>query len=71
VCEARAADRVGEEVVVLVESTDGEVAGRAEHQAPETDGAVTLTGAADARVGRLVPARVVDSAGIDLIAEAL
>ena len=71
VCEARAADRVGEEVVVLVEATDGEVAGRAEHQAPETDGAVTLTGAADARVGRLVPARVVDSAGIDLIAEAL
>ena len=71
VCEARAADRVGEGVVVLVESTDGEVVGRAEHQAPETDGAVTLTGVGDARVGRLVPARVVDSAGIDLIAEAL
>ena len=71
VCEARAANRVGEGVVVLVESTDGEVVGRAEHQAPETDGAVTLTGVGDARVGRLVPARVVDSAGIDLIAEAL
>ncbi|HMQ66229.1 MAG TPA: 30S ribosomal protein S12 methylthiotransferase RimO [Arachnia sp.] len=71
VSEARAADRIGEDVVVLVEAKDGEVVGRAAHQAPETDGAVTLTGAADARVGQLVPARVVDSAGIDLIAEAL
>lgn len=70
VCEARAADRIGEEIVVLVESVDGEIVGRAEHQAPETDGAVTLIGADDLGVGRLIPARVVDSAGIDLIAEA-
>ncbi|MFT3887054.1 MAG: 30S ribosomal protein S12 methylthiotransferase RimO [Arachnia sp.] len=71
VCEARAADRIGEDVLVLVETVDGEVVGRAEHQAPETDGAVTLNGVPGARVGDLIPARVVDSAGIDLIAEAL
>ena len=69
VCEARAADRIGEDVTVLVESLeDGEVVGRAAHQAPETDGVVTLTG--PGRVGDLIAARVVDSAGIDLIAEA-
>ncbi len=69
VAEARAADRVGDDVVVLVESNDGETVGRAEHQAPETDGAVTLD--REAPVGSLVTARVVDSVGIDLIAEAL
>ncbi|MCG6566243.1 30S ribosomal protein S12 methylthiotransferase RimO [Tessaracoccus sp. ZS01] len=70
VAEARAADRIGDTVVVLVESNeDGETTGRAEHQAPETDGAVTLD--REAPVGSLVSARVVDSEGIDLIAEAL
>lgn len=70
VAEARAAERIGEDVVVLVEGTeDGETFGRAAHQAPETDGAVTLK--QEAPVGSLVAARVVDSIGIDLIAEAL
>lgn len=68
VCEARAADRVGEDIVVLVESVDDEVVGRAMHQGPETDGVVTLD--SGAAVGDLVAAQVVDSAGIDLIAEA-
>ncbi|MHA6511575.1 30S ribosomal protein S12 methylthiotransferase RimO [Tessaracoccus sp. Z1128] len=68
VCEARAADRIGEDIVVLVESVDDEIVGRAMHQGPETDGVVTLDH--DASVGDLVAARVVDSAGIDLIAEA-
>lgn len=68
VCEARAADRVGEGIVVLVESIDDEIVGRAMHQGPETDGVVTLDRAAS--VGDLVAARVVGSAGIDLIAEA-
>ena len=68
VCEARAADRIGEDVVVLVESVDDEVVGRAMHQAPETDGVVTLD--TPAEVGSLVAARVTDSEGIDLIAEA-
>lgn len=70
VCEARAADRIGEDVVVLVEGhEDGDLTGRAMHQAPETDGVVRLTGTR-AQVGDLVPAVVVDAAGIDLIAEA-
>lgn len=68
VCEARAADRIGEDVVVLVESNDGETVGRAMHQAPETDGVVTLD--VEAPIGSLVAATVVDAAGIDLIAEA-
>ena len=38
------------------------------HQGPETDGVVTLD--SGAAVGDLVAAQVVDSAGIDLIAEA-
>ncbi|MBB1508973.1 30S ribosomal protein S12 methylthiotransferase RimO [Tessaracoccus sp. MC1756] len=70
VAEARAAERIGDTVVVLVESNeDGETTGRAEHQAPETDGAVIVDRGAP--VGSLVTARVVDSEGIDLIAEAL
>ena len=39
----RAADRIGEQVEVLVESVeDGRVEGRAAHQGPEVDGSVTL-----------------------------
>ena len=71
----RAAERIGESVTVLVESlesADGEtvVEGRAAHQGPETDGSVRLTGpdADRLRVGDLVPAEVVDSEGVDLIA---
>ena len=66
VCEARAADRIGEDVIVLVEEADG--TGRALHQAPETDGVVTLD--LPAAVGDIIAARVTDSDGIDLIAEA-
>ena len=40
----RAEDRIGEEVVVLVESVeDDEVVGRAAHQGPEVDGSTYLT----------------------------
>ena len=54
---------------MLVEGTeDGASPGRGAHQAPETDGVVTLD--VDAPVGTLVAATVVDSIGIDLIAEA-
>ena len=69
VCEARAADRVGDEVIVLVEQSADETVGRAKHQAPETDGVVTLD--RPVPVGEIIRARVVDSEGIDLIAEAL
>jgi MiaB/RimO family radical SAM methylthiotransferase len=64
----RAEERVGEEVVVLVEDlTDGEVVGRTAAQGPDVDGTTILVGA-DARVGDLVPAVVVKSDGVDLVA---
>ena len=68
----RAADRIGETVEVLVEETlgDGRYEGRAAHQAPDVDGSTTLL--ADRRLapGDLVTARVVESAGADLVAQA-
>jgi ribosomal protein S12 methylthiotransferase len=67
----RAEDRIGTTVDVLVESVDGERAeGRAEHQAPEVDGAVSLRGAAGVKVGDTVRATVVGTEGVDLLAEA-
>jgi ribosomal protein S12 methylthiotransferase RimO len=66
--DQRAADRVGEQVRVLVEErVDGTTVGRAEHQGPEVDGVVTLTGC-DAEVGAWVDAQVVASQGVDLVA---
>jgi MiaB/RimO family radical SAM methylthiotransferase len=76
--EERAADRVGDLVNVLVESDCGgdypgaeqygaaQAEGRAEHQAPEVDGAVVLLGAAS--VGTLVACEVVGNFGVDLVA---
>ncbi|HEX4787614.1 MAG TPA: 30S ribosomal protein S12 methylthiotransferase RimO [Actinospica sp.] len=66
----RAAERVGERVRVLVEEVaPGHVEGRAEHQGPEVDGSVRLTGeTAGLRVGDLVDAVVLESEGVDLIA---
>jgi ribosomal protein S12 methylthiotransferase len=66
----RAEERVGTTVEVLVESVeDGEAAGRAAHQAPETDGQVLLPGAVGLAVGQIVAAKVVDTEGVDLVAE--
>ncbi|MGE9807012.1 MULTISPECIES: 30S ribosomal protein S12 methylthiotransferase RimO [unclassified Janibacter] len=68
----RAEERIGEEVVVLVEEIDeetGDLVGRAAHQGPDVDGVTILTGT-DAEVGDLVPAVVTGTEGIDLIAEA-
>ncbi|KRE96215.1 ribosomal protein S12 methylthiotransferase RimO [Nocardioides sp. Soil774] len=67
----RAEERIGEEVVVLVEGIDeedGTVEGRAAHQGPEVDGTTLLTDADDARVGDLLTATVVATDGVDLIA---
>src|SRR3954451_19588694 len=67
----RAEERIGEEVVVLVESADGdEVVGRAEHQGPEVDGATYLVGGRR-RVGDLVRAVVHRTEGADLYAQAI
>ncbi|WP_233160800.1 30S ribosomal protein S12 methylthiotransferase RimO [Actinophytocola xanthii] len=65
----RAEDRVGEEVLVLVERVDEEgCAGRAAHQGPEVDGECLLTGeVAELVVGDLVRGKVVGSEGVDLV----
>ncbi|MCQ4045073.1 30S ribosomal protein S12 methylthiotransferase RimO [Streptantibioticus rubrisoli] len=68
----RAEERLGETVEVLVESLDeGEAVGRGAHQAPETDGQVVLTSSAGLAVGDIVAAKVVDTEGVDLVAEPL
>jgi len=72
----RAQERVGETVEVLVEELAGaddedRVVGRAAHQGPDVDG-VTLMDPSlvpQAAVGDLVRAVVVDSEGIDLVAQ--
>ncbi len=70
----RAEERIGEEVTVLVESvgTDGgdfPAEGRAAHQGPEVDGTTALEAVpAGTRVGDLLPAVIVASQGVDLVA---
>ncbi|WP_040406296.1 30S ribosomal protein S12 methylthiotransferase RimO [Amycolatopsis nigrescens] len=63
----RAEERIGELVDVLVEETGDEPTGRAAHQAPEVDGECVLVDAGECKVGELIRAEVVDSAGVDLI----
>ncbi|HYO20074.1 MAG TPA: radical SAM protein, partial [Dermatophilaceae bacterium] len=71
----RAEERIGETVEVLVEGTDedtDELTGRAAHQGPDVDGATILRLRPDApapAVGEIVTAVVLDTEGIDLIAE--
>jgi ribosomal protein S12 methylthiotransferase len=67
----RAEERIGEQVLVLVESADGTAEGRAAHQGPEVDGSTTLEGLPPGvRVGDMIPAKVVGSIGVDLVAVA-
>ncbi|MDX6346225.1 MAG: ribosomal protein methylthiotransferase [Streptomyces sp.] len=66
----RAEERLGSTVEVLVESIeDDEAIGRAEHQAPETDGQVVLTSHEGLAPGMIITAKVVDTEGVDLVAE--
>jgi ribosomal protein S12 methylthiotransferase len=67
----RAEDRVGDEVLVLIEQTGAECTGRADHQAPEVDGECVLPDGAGLAVGDLVRAKVVDAEGVDLIVHPL
>jgi len=67
----RAEARIGEQVQVLIEETDGEIIGRATHQGPEVDGNVRLITADRRTCGDLVDAVVVDTDGVDLIATAI
>jgi tRNA A37 methylthiotransferase MiaB len=70
----RAEERVGELVDVLVEAvadrdnSENDTLGRAEHQAPEVDGACILSEDGFA-LGDLVRCRVVAAAGVDLVVE--
>jgi ribosomal protein S12 methylthiotransferase len=66
----RAEERIGEQVVVLVESVeDGQVEGRAAHQGPEVDGSTMLEGGSGRlAVGDMIQAVVVGSEGVDLVA---
>ncbi|GIJ45896.1 ribosomal protein S12 methylthiotransferase RimO [Virgisporangium aliadipatigenens] len=70
-CAQRAEERVGSEVIVLVDEIgeDG-VEGRAAHQAPEIDGTTLLEGddCGVLRPGDLVRAKVTASEGVDLVA---
>ena len=65
----RAASRIGEEVVVLIEDADLQE-GRADHQGPEVDGTTSFIGTSF-KVGEYVKGVVVDSLGADLIAEVI
>jgi MiaB/RimO family radical SAM methylthiotransferase len=66
----RAEDRVGTRVDVLVEEWDDDGAlGRAAHQGPDVDGAVRLVDADGIDRGRFVPAFVVATDGVDLVAK--
>ncbi len=66
VCEQRAADRIGEETTVLVETSGAHPAGRARHQAPETDGITIIEAQSKLDVGQLILARIVECDGIDV-----
>jgi len=70
----RAEDRIGDEVVVLVEQiedSDTDCVGRAAHQAPEVDGECVLLDADGIAVGELVRGVVVESEGVDLVVRPL
>jgi ribosomal protein S12 methylthiotransferase len=68
----RAADRIGQSVEVLIDEvlSEGCYLGRAEHQAPEVDGATEVRSVRPLRPGGLVTAVVTGSAGVDLEADA-
>lgn len=67
----RAEERVGSAVDVLIETElgDGWYEGRAAHQAPEVDGSTAVYADAGLDAGDIVPARIVEAAGVDLTAE--
>jgi len=67
----RAEDRVGDEVVVMVEQIDDEYVGRAAHQAPEVDGECVITSDLDLVRGDFVRCVVEGAEGVDLVVRAL
>ena len=69
----RAAERIGTTVDVLIDEVlpGGSYLGRAEHQAPEVDGATEIRSDRPLAPGDVVAAVVTGSEGVDLLAEAL
>jgi ribosomal protein S12 methylthiotransferase len=74
----RAEDRIGDQVEVLLtedlsaEEGPGVWLGHAAHQDPDADGTTTVAGVPDsARPGEIVPAEVLGTEGVDLVARAL
>jgi ribosomal protein S12 methylthiotransferase len=66
----RAEDRIGTRVEILIEDLeDDEVIGRGAHQGPDVDGVVRLVDAEGLTRGQFVGAFVLDTEGVDLIAE--
>jgi tRNA A37 methylthiotransferase MiaB len=72
---ARSLERIGEEIHVLIEDIDGDlVEGRAAHQGPEVDGSTRITRLTTdelkvIKVGQYIKAKVIETDGVDLIAE--
>ena len=68
-------EQVGRVVDVLIEGVHEETellwAGRTPNQAPEVDGQVLIADAGDAGFGDIVPMRITEAAGYDLVAEVL
>jgi len=72
VSAARAEQRLGERVRVLVEGVaeDGRALGRAAHQGPETDGSTTVAGTGDSLApGVMLWGSVTATDGVDLVVE--
>jgi len=62
-------DKIGTEARILVDRRDGEgFAGRTEHDAPEVDNEVLLTGDSGVKVGHFSTVKIVDAVEYDLFA---
>ncbi len=67
----RAEDRVGDEVIVMIEQDEDEIIGRAAHQAPEVDGECVVDSDLEVERGDFVRCRVEAAEGVDLLVRAL
>jgi tRNA A37 methylthiotransferase MiaB len=65
----RAMARIGEQTTVMIDQVGEQVEGRAAHQAPETDGTVSISTDKILEVGKVYAAEVIDAEGADLVAK--
>ena len=61
--------RIGEQTTVMIDQVGEQIEGRAAHQAPETDGTVSISTDTILEVGKVYPAEVIDAEGADLVAK--